>query len=86
LGILPLEFSDISDYDKIDQGDIVRFKNLKKDVENRNDVRVIVEKSNGKTEEFMTKHTLSDRQINILIKGGIINDFKEKLDEKGLKA
>jgi len=85
-GILPLEFSDISDYDKIDQGDIVRFKNLKKDVENRNDVRVIVEKSNGKTEEFMTKHTLSDRQINILIKGGIINDFKEKLDEKGLKA
>lgn len=85
-GILPLEFSDISDYDKIDQGDIVRFKNLKKDVENRNDVRVIVEKSNGKTEEFMTKHTLSDRQINILIKGGIINDFKEKLDQKGLKA
>ncbi len=85
-GILPLEFIDISDYDKIEQGDIVKFKNLKTDVENRKNIRVIVEKSDGKTEEFETKHTLSDRQINILIKGGIINDFKEKLDEKGLKA
>jgi len=85
-GILPLEFIDIADYDKIEQGDMVKFKNLKSDVEKRNNIRVIVEKDGGKTEEFETKHTLSDRQINILIKGGIINDFKEKLDEKGLKA
>ncbi|SDR79294.1 aconitase [Gramella sp. MAR_2010_147] len=85
-GILPLEFLDISDYDKIEQGDIVKFKDLKKDIENRNNIKVIVEKKSGSNEEFETKHTMSDRQINVLLKGGIINDFKEKLDKKGLKA
>jgi len=85
-GILPLEFLDISDYDKIEQGDTVKFKNLIKDIEARNNIRVIVEKKSGGSEEFETKHSMSDRQINIVLKGGIINDFKEKLDEKGLKA
>ncbi|MCM4156817.1 aconitate hydratase [Gramella sp. AN32] len=85
-GILPLEFIDIKDYEKIEQGDKVKFSNLTRDVISRNDIKVIVEKQNGKREEFLTKHTLSDRQIDILVKGGIINDFKEKLDQKNLKA
>ncbi|RXJ52245.1 aconitate hydratase [Gelidibacter gilvus] len=78
-GILPLEFKSIKDYDKIEQGDTVSFKNLRNDIRDRKPIRVKVSNDSGKKLEFETKHTLSDRQINMLLKGGIINEFKEKL-------
>ena len=78
-GIVPLEFINVSDYDKMEQGDFIRFKNLSDDVVNRNNIKVLVEKADGSTLEFETKHSLSDRQINVLAKGGIINDFRTKL-------
>ncbi|HET8809443.1 MAG TPA: aconitate hydratase [Flavobacteriaceae bacterium] len=81
-GILPLEFIDEKDYDRIAQGDIVKFKNLREDVKNRNDVVVFLENKEGKKESFKTRHTLSDRQMRVLLKGGIINDFKEKLSSE----
>ncbi|WP_367770819.1 aconitate hydratase [Flavobacterium sp. WC2421] len=78
-GIVPLEFINVSDYDKIEQGDLIRFKNLRDDVMNRKNIKVLVEKEDGSIIEFETKHNLSDRQINVLSKGGIINDFRSKL-------
>jgi len=79
-GILPLEFINIKDYDKIEQADMVSFKSLKEDIKNRNPIKVLVSNDSGKQLEFDTKHSLSDRQINILLKGGIINEFKDKLN------
>ncbi|PHR98194.1 MAG: aconitate hydratase [Leeuwenhoekiella sp.] len=77
-GILPLEFENPSDLEKIEQGDTVRFKNLRQLVENRDTIEVIIKKESSEI-SIPTKHTLSDRQIRVLLKGGIINDFKEKL-------
>lgn len=85
-GILPLEFIDISDYEKIEQGDIVEFDNLQRDIEERNNIKVVVRKENGDEQSFETKHSMSDRQIQVLLKGGIINEFKEKLEKQDLKA
>jgi aconitate hydratase len=79
-GILPLEFINIKDYDKIEQADMVSFKSLREDIKNRNPIKVLVSNDSGKQLEFDTKHSLSDRQINILLKGGIINEFKNKLN------
>ncbi len=77
-GILPLEFENPADLEHIEQGDTVQFKNLRQLVENRDIIEVVIKK--GKNEVIIpTKHTLSDRQIRVLLKGGIINDFKEKL-------
>ena len=81
-GILPLEFIKPEDYESIEQGDMVNFKNLPKQVVNGKTIKVEVKKANGKKVEFETKHSLSDRQINILLKGGVINKFKEQLEEK----
>ncbi|HZJ37051.1 MAG TPA: aconitate hydratase [Gillisia sp.] len=81
-GILPLEFINIKDYEIIEQGDMVSFKNLPEQVVNGKNIKVEVKKGNGEKVEFETKHSLSDRQINILLKGGIINEFKEQLEEK----
>ncbi|MBZ9631739.1 aconitate hydratase [Salegentibacter sp. LM13S] len=83
-GILPLEFIDIADYDKIEQDDQVIFRNLREDIINRNNIKVIVKKANGDKLEFETKHSMSDRQINILLKGGIINEFKERIEANEL--
>lgn len=83
-GILPLEFIDIHDYDKIEQGDMITFKNLREDIINRDNIKVIVRKENGEKQRFETRHSMSDRQINILLKGGIINEFKERIEEKEL--
>lgn len=83
-GILPLEFLNVEDYDKIDQGDEIILKNLRENVENRNTIEVTLKKSDGTKVSFPTKHSLSDRQINILMKGGIINDFKERIEENDL--
>ncbi|HET8855797.1 MAG TPA: aconitate hydratase, partial [Salinimicrobium sp.] len=71
-GIVPLDFIDIEDYDKIEQGDMISFKNLRADIENRRNITVVVDKG-GETVEFETKHSMSDRQIQIVLKGGIIN-------------
>lgn len=84
-GILPLEFIDMADYDKIDQGDMVSLKNVRSSVSESNNVEVLIKKKeNGEVIEIATKHSLSKRQINILMKGGIINEFKEQLEEKEL--
>lgn len=78
-GILPLEFIDKSDYDLIDQGDDIELKNVINSVKSKEPIEVVVHKAEGANKAFKAKHTLSDRQIEVLIKGGIINDFKEKL-------
>jgi aconitate hydratase len=78
-GILPLEFINESDYDKIGQGDVVELKDVVNSVKSNEDITIIIHKSDGNSESIKTKHTLSDRQIKVLVKGGIINDFKEKL-------
>jgi len=78
-GILPLEFENNEDYEKFEQGDMIQFNNLRDDVKNRNPITVIIKKESGDI-KIPTKHTLSERQIRILLKGGIINDFKDRLN------
>ncbi|SNT17721.1 aconitase [Ekhidna lutea] len=78
-GIIPLEFIDLEDYKEIEQGDIVSFDNLIEDIRNGNPISVNVSKASGKKLTFDTKHSLSDRQIDVLLKGGIINEFKSRI-------
>lgn len=85
-GILPLEFIDIADYDKIEQGDDVSLLNLREDVKNRNNIKVVISKGDGQRIEIETKHSMSDRQIQVLLKGGIINEFKEQLKNRQVGA
>lgn len=78
-GILPLEFENNDDYEKFEQGDTIQLKNLRDAVKNREPIHVDILKENGDSVTIPTKHTLSNRQIRVLLKGGIINEFKEKL-------
>ncbi|GGE42190.1 aconitate hydratase [Psychroflexus planctonicus] len=78
-GILPLEFIDESDYELIDQGDDIELKDVINSIKSNQPIEVVIHKSNKENKTIKTKHTLSNRQIEILIKGGIINEFRERL-------
>ncbi|WP_283641588.1 aconitate hydratase [Mesonia mobilis] len=79
-GILPLEFENNKDYEKFEQGDTIKLSNLRESVKNKETIEVQIVKENGDQISVPTKHSMSDRQIRVLLKGGIINDFKEKLN------
>jgi len=78
-GILPLEFIEKTDYDKFEKGDEVELKDVVNSVKSKEPIEVIIHKSDESAHQIVAKHSLSDRQISVLVKGGIINDFKEKL-------
>ncbi len=72
-GILPLTFADPADYDALDQGSKLTFKNLKTGIATGN--VVMVEESTGK--EIALKGEFTQRQQQILLCGGLLNYTKE---------
>ncbi|MDZ7806778.1 MAG: aconitate hydratase [Gracilimonas sp.] len=74
-GIPPFEFANDDDYDDIDQGDILKSEDIRASIESGNTARIInVTKGN----EYVVKHTLSERQREAILDGGVINTFKKK--------
>lgn len=73
-GILPLEFVNPQDYDKIEQGDVLEVKGARESI--REGQQVIV-RNVTKGIDIPTRHTLSRRQQTAVLEGGIINYFKK---------
>ena len=74
-GILPVTFIHVEDYDKLEQGDVLRFSNLRQAIQEGNEFTVSVK---NKQYTFPVKHALSQRQVDIMLKGGLINVGKDK--------
>jgi aconitate hydratase len=72
-GILPLQFSDESVYDKIAQGDTLEFPKIKMLLLN-NEPIVVSNKTKGF--DFELTHSLSERQRDIIFAGGLLNYTK----------
>ncbi len=69
-GILPLKFENESDYDQLQQGDVLRVEHPMEQVRTGNRVKVTVV---GSSVEFITAHDMSARQVEVLGMGGLIN-------------
>lgn len=69
-GILPITFVNESDYTKLSQGDILEFSNLRSKIQEGNEFEVKIE---GTSQFIPVKHTLTKRQVDIVLKGGMIN-------------
>ncbi len=69
-GIIPLEFADENDYDKIDLGDNLFIEDIRGQIE-KGDVIVITNKS--KNVSIETKCALTQRQKDIILAGGLLN-------------
>ncbi|PWA10371.1 aconitate hydratase [Pueribacillus theae] len=74
-GILPVTFVHEEDYDKLEQGDVLIFSNVRKALQLRNELHVEVKDKNF---SFSVTHALSERQIDIMLKGGLINVVKDR--------
>ncbi|SDJ89713.1 aconitate hydratase [Sediminibacillus albus] len=72
-GVLPLEFVNEEDYDILEHGDILSVKNLHQTLPNTNKLEIEV-KGKG---PIQAKHSLSPRQIEVMLHGGLINWVRE---------
>lgn len=75
-GILPLNFKDEADYDKISQGDELSMPNIKDEILADKPV-TLQNLTTG--ESYELKYELSKRQKNIILAGGLLNYTRESL-------
>jgi aconitate hydratase len=74
-GIIPFEFKNTSDWDKLAQDDILRIEGLRVAIQNRDSITAIVV---GKNIKIPLEYNISERQVAHILKGGIINFVKQK--------
>ena len=74
-GIVPFEFINASDWGRLEQGDVLRIEGLKTAIKNRDSVTAMVV---GKNIEIPLAYNISERQVEHILKGGIINFVKQK--------
>lgn len=75
-GILPLNFQNEADYDKISQEDVLSLPNIKKELQSGAPV-TLENKTTG--ERYTLTYSLSERQKDILLAGGLLNYTRESL-------
>ena len=78
-GILPLTFEDAADWDEIVEGDVLELPDVCNAIRTGDEVEVV-----NKTSEkrIVTRHTLSQRQVEMVLAGGLINLFRKRHREK----
>ncbi|MDQ3966324.1 MAG: aconitate hydratase [Actinomycetota bacterium] len=79
-GVLPLTFADESDYETLEQGDTLALSGVPEALRDRRELRL---ENRTKSTELAVRHELSARQVDVLLKGGLINWMRERLKERG---
>jgi aconitate hydratase len=74
-GILPLAFSDPADWDRIDANDTLVLKDVRQALEQEKNIKLFNETQNQLMD---VSYTLSDRQIQMILAGSLINVIREK--------
>ncbi|WP_106497834.1 aconitate hydratase [Lentibacillus sp. Marseille-P4043] len=74
-GVLPLTFSNEKDFNKLTQGDVLEFSNLREVITKQQEFSVSIKDRDDKVN---VKHTLSERQVHIVLAGGLINWIRAK--------
>lgn len=74
-GIVPLTFKDESDWGKIEQGEELELTGMREKIQYEKEFKV---KNKTKVFEFTVCHLLSERQIESILEGSLINVVKKK--------
>ena len=74
-GILPLTFTDPDDWQHIDQGDVLCLPDVRQALCNAQHVEV---QSQTKHHTYVARHTLTDRQVDIILAGSLISLWREQ--------
>ncbi len=73
--IMPVEFAEASDYDKINCDDQLVIDNLLEAIKNRKEIKIINQTGSF---EFIGRLNLSNRDRGILLDGGLLNQVRSK--------
>jgi aconitate hydratase len=74
-GILALTFSDPSDWEKIDRDDELEMPDVRSAVQAGTRIKVV---NQTKNHEYQTEHSMSTRQIQMILEGSLINVVRKK--------
>jgi len=74
-GVLPITFVNHNDYDMLDQGDVIVISYVRTKIAQSQQFDIQIK---GKNKTIAVTHLLSDRQVNIMLKGGLINWVKDR--------
>jgi predicted aconitate hydratase len=74
-GILPLTFANPDDWNRIVPGDVLRLSDVREAIQRGNQVQIL---NQSKSETYLTAHAMADRQVQMLLAGGLINLFRTR--------
>jgi aconitate hydratase len=74
-GMLPLTFVNPDDYERIAQGDEVEIKDIHRALKRGDRVQIT---NKTKNETYGTQHTMSERQIEMILQGSLINVVRNR--------
>ncbi len=74
-GVLALEFADAGDHDRIHQGDVLLLTGLREALATGKEIRV---RNETRDEDYAVRHTLSPRQVEMLLAGGLIPWLRDR--------
>jgi aconitate hydratase len=75
-GVLPLTFINLADYDSLQASDVLRLSDLRRVLKKGGD---LVVENVTRQQKFSMRHDMSPRQVEFLLRGGLINWMKERL-------
>ena len=78
-GILPLTFTDPKDWHRIDQGDVLRLPDVRQSIRHGKHIEV---HNQTKHATYVAAHTLTDRQVAIILAGSRISLWREQHTER----
>ncbi|NQU43070.1 aconitate hydratase [bacterium] len=79
-GVLPLTFTNEDDYERLKQGDRLRLTDIHARLQSGHHFEV---ENTSRASTFQARHDLSPRQIEILLKGGLVNWARDRLNRAG---
>ena len=75
-GILPLTFEDPQEWERIDRDDILTIPNAREAIQQGTRLKVT---NKNKDHSYQTHHSMSDRQVQIMLSGSLINLVRKRL-------
>jgi predicted aconitate hydratase len=74
-GILPLTFANADDWNRIAPGDVLRLPEIRAAIQRGNQVQIL---NQSKSETYIVEHAMTERQVQMLLAGSLINLFRAR--------
>ena len=74
-GILPLTFANPDDWNRAAPGNVLRLPDVREAIQHGHQVQIL---NQSTSETYLAEHGMTDRQVQMLVAGGLINLFRAR--------